>query len=309
MHVSFKPIMLAKAMVALFSEKGNVIVRFPFELKAAGKNLAAAASIKPFQPPALEGHFEDRHFLGEESDATRFYTFRKIADYGIVAVFARERKLSLAAWRQRSAERIVFSALAILFLSLSLFFLWKHIRRLNHTEESLRRSEASLRASERTESLEHANQDLEIALKSMKNMQAEMFRSEKMAALGYLVAGISHELNTPIGNSLMVASTLKEHAANLASELGSGKPRRTILNELIIFSDNGCGIPPENLKRVFDPFFTTKLGQGGSGLGMNIVYNLVTEVLGGKVELHSELGKGSSLIVRLPVTAPQHEDE
>lgn len=42
-----------------------------------------------------------------------------------------------------------------------------------------------------------------------------------------------------------------------------------------------AGISPENLKRVFDPFFTTRLGHGGSGLGMNIVYNLVTGVLGG----------------------------
>jgi hypothetical protein len=58
-----------------------------------------------------------------------------------------------------------------------------------------------------------------------------------------------------------------------------------LLNEKqveIVFADNGVGISEADQKRVFDPFFTTRLGQGGSGLGMHIVYNLVTDVLGVK---------------------------
>ncbi len=72
----------------------------------------------------------------------------------------------------------------------------------------------------------------------------------------------------------------------------------------ITVSDNGCGIDPEHLGRVFDPFFTTKLGQGGSGLGMNIVYNLVTGTLGGGIALQSEMGKGAVITLTLPVVAP-----
>lgn len=553
----------SKAMVALFSNDGVVIVRFPFDTNTVGQNVSKSEVIRKLknQTQATEGYFEDNHFLDETHNSARLYTYRKIGDYGIVSVFARERDTILAAWHGRSIDRMMFSAVAILFLSLLTFFLWKYIRRIHRTEESLRHSETSLRASEskfvhlfeqspvplalvrlrdgviiemngsllqqwgyttdevigktalelnvwqnpvariayiqqlqqqgfvhqlevclcnkrgdmaicllssrlfksdgedmiiftpidisqmrkieneirdlncqleervrqRTESLEHANEDLGIALKSMKSMQNEMFRSEKMAALGYLVAGISHELNTPIGNSLMVATTLKEHAETLNAELASAKPRRTILNELISetkkgadilvrsleraaqliisfkqvsvdqssnhrrsfdlgksveevlltlepmyrrtshrlssdlepgitmesypgalaqiltnaitnaithgfeqkpqgsmqlatrriddgrveihFSDNGCGIPPENLARVFDPFFTTKLGQGGSGLGMHIVYNLVTEVLGGVVELKSEADAGTSLIIRLPLIAPAIQSE
>ncbi len=74
----------------------------------------------------------------------------------------------------------------------------------------------------------------------------------------------------------------------------------------IIFSDDGIGIPEANQHRVFDPFFTTKLGQGGSGLGMNIVYNLVTTVLGGDIRLQSRIDDGTSMILHIPLSAPQH---
>ncbi|HEX5841226.1 MAG TPA: ATP-binding protein, partial [Pseudomonas sp.] len=60
----------------------------------------------------------------------------------------------------------------------------------------------------------------------------------------------------------------------------------------------------ENLPRIFDPFFTTRLGQGGSGLGLNIVHNLVTGVLGGKLEVASQLGWGVRFAIRLPLCAP-----
>ena len=72
----------------------------------------------------------------------------------------------------------------------------------------------------------------------------------------------------------------------------------------LLVSDNGAGIPPAHLARVFDPFFTTKLGQGGSGLGLNIVYNLVTKTLGGSVHVASELGHGATFRMVLPRSAP-----
>jgi signal transduction histidine kinase len=68
--------------------------------------------------------------------------------------------------------------------------------------------------------------------------------------------------------------------------------------------DDGVGIPSDNLERVFDPFFTTKLGQGGSGLGLNIVYNLVTKTLGGNIRVDSVPGKGACFTLRLPRAAP-----
>jgi signal transduction histidine kinase len=68
--------------------------------------------------------------------------------------------------------------------------------------------------------------------------------------------------------------------------------------------DNGAGIAPEHLDRVFDPFFTTRLGQGGSGLGLNIVYNIVTQTLGGTIRVESVQGHGASFVLHLPCVAP-----
>jgi len=59
------------------------------------------------------------------------------------------------------------------------------------------------------------------------------------------------------------------------------------------------------LGRVFDPFFTTKFGQGGSGLGMHIVYNLVTDMLGGSIRLESAPQQGLRIYILLPTTAPR----
>jgi signal transduction histidine kinase len=74
----------------------------------------------------------------------------------------------------------------------------------------------------------------------------------------------------------------------------------------IRFTDDGVGIPASNLSRIFDPFFTTKLGQGGSGLGMSISYNIVKALFGGIFEVSSTPGEGSCFVLRLPLVAPQH---
>ncbi|MBE9609711.1 sensor histidine kinase [Chitinilyticum piscinae] len=71
------------------------------------------------------------------------------------------------------------------------------------------------------------------------------------------------------------------------------------------FSDDGKGIASEHLSRIFDPFFTTKRGSGGSGLGLNIVYNLVTQTLGGTIFVNSQPGIGTSFVVCIPKAGPR----
>ena len=72
--------------------------------------------------------------------------------------------------------------------------------------------------------------------------------------------------------------------------------------------DTGPGIAAEHLNRVFEPFFTTKLGQGGSGLGLSISYNIVQSLFGGEMSVSSVPGQGTTFVLQLPLVAPQtHE--
>lgn len=71
-------------------------------------------------------------------------------------------------------------------------------------------------------------------------------------------------------------------------------------NIIITYYDNGNGITPENQKRVFEPFFTTNRSDGGSGLGLSVVYNIVTGHLGGKIACYSKIDEGTTFIIEIP---------
>ena len=264
------------------------------------------------------------------------------------------------------------------------------------------------------------------AYRQLQDAQAQLVSQEKLAALGSLMAGVAHELNTPIGNSLLIASTMQQKTEDVErlmngpglrrSDLASyiedaGKAsalvmrglhsaadlvnsfkqvavdrtteqRRqfdlqqvsneiiaTVMNRIrssghriemeidfgiamdsypgpfgqvitnlinnallhafdqhndgsastgrmrlsatvegarvqIVFEDNGGGIAEQHLSRIFDPFFTTKLGQGGSGLGLSISYNIVTALLGGGIQVASSPA-GTRFTLDLPLVAPR----
>ncbi len=72
----------------------------------------------------------------------------------------------------------------------------------------------------------------------------------------------------------------------------------------ILFADNGRGMSPEVRRQAFDPFFTTRRNQGGTGLGLHIVYNIVTNRLGGRIGLDSTSGAGTRIQIVLPRVAP-----
>lgn len=69
----------------------------------------------------------------------------------------------------------------------------------------------------------------------------------------------------------------------------------------LTYADDGEGMSEETVKRIFDPFFTTKRGQGGSGLGMHILFNLVTQILKGTVRCESALDEGVEIVIRFPM--------
>ena len=72
----------------------------------------------------------------------------------------------------------------------------------------------------------------------------------------------------------------------------------------VVFADDGCGMSPDVRRQAFDPFFTTRRHLGCTGLGLHIVYSVVTDRLGGRLELKSEPGKGTKIKLRLPRMAP-----
>jgi signal transduction histidine kinase len=287
-----------------------------------------------------------------------------------------------------------------------------------------------LRVDQRTRDQRKLNDALQESMTQVKQAQKQLVQQEKLAALGGLVAGIAHELNTPVGNALTVSTSMAHHTHELREKMSNGitrsalnsfidnveegsrmiehnltraaelvagfkqtaidqtsaKRREFDLNKIVaetlftltpnlrnkqfkIFTDvppdtimdsypgpisqiltnlinnsilhgfegrnvgvinidsekhqrdgkdwvtitvkdDGCGMSAENQKKIFDPFFTTKLGKGGNGLGMHIVHNLVTGVLGGEITLHSEQGVGTEFTITIPCVAQllQHVD-
>jgi len=283
-----------------------------------------------------------------------------------------------------------------------------------------RQAEATLAAY--ADELKRNNNHLEQTLNRLEQTQSQLLQSEKMASLGGLVAGIAHEINTPVGNGVTVASSLSElarrfqqritgeaikrshletfaadveEAAGLlstnldaaaelvrsfkqvAADQASSQRRPFDLHEtmaeivatlrprfkrtsftiaiaipagilmesypgplgqvvtnlvtnslnhafegreqgemtlaarrmeegrvILTYRDDGVGIPPEFQERVFEPFFTTRQGRGGTGLGLHVVYNIVTNVLGGAITLRSAAGQGAEFIMDLPLIAP-----
>ncbi|WP_209000611.1 HAMP domain-containing sensor histidine kinase [Labrenzia sp. DG1229] len=83
----------------------------------------------------------------------------------------------------------------------------------------------------------------------------------------------------------------------IANDGSDGNTRKIVFT----CKDYGVGIPEKNLKKVFEPFFTTKFGKGGSGLGMAICYQLVTEALKGSISVSSKVGSGTEFVIELPV--------
>ena len=261
-------------------------------------------------------------------------------------------------------------------------------------------------------------QSLEESLDKLHRTQKEMIHSAKMAALGDLVAGVAHEVNTPIGVCVTASSFLAERTRQLRDPYEKGEMKRSdlekyltlaeessasvvtnleraaelvqsfkkvaadqsseekrsfelksyleqilvslrpqfkrtphtvhmdcpegltldsypgaimqiitnlIMNSLIhgfadglpgeifikvepvgdavalSYRDTGVGMDKEQRDRIYDPFYTTKRGSGGTGLGMNIVYNLVTQTLKGTILLETSPGQGAIFLLTLPM--------
>jgi two-component system NtrC family sensor kinase len=118
-----------------------------------------------------------------------------------------------------------------------------------------------------------------------------------------VVKGYPQQLNQVFMNILVNAAQAIEKKGEIVVETRQVKDHVQVM-----ISDTGSGIPQENLQKIFDPFFTTKDVGKGTGLGMNIAYNIVKKHKG-TIAVDSEVGKGTTFTIRIPVEAFQGEED
>ena len=138
------------------------------------------------------------------------------------------------------------------------------------------------------------NQGLESTLNVVHNELKYKTTVEKQLGEIPRVEGYPQKLNQVFMNILVNAGQAIEEKGVITI-----KSRTEDTNAVVEISDTGCGIAPEHLSKIFDPFFTTKDIGKGTGLGMNIAYNIVKEH-GGRIEVKSEVGKGTTFCIILP---------
>jgi len=123
------------------------------------------------------------------------------------------------------------------------------------------------------------------------------------------VACYAGQLNQVFMNILSNAIDALEDAEDVGSETS---PQIHIWTEdlengqvLIAIADNGPGMPEDVLQRLFDPFFTTKPIGKGTGMGLSISYQIVTEKHGGSLECRSAPGQGATFLIKIPLQQPE----
>ncbi|WOD41523.1 ATP-binding protein [Nodosilinea sp. E11] len=118
----------------------------------------------------------------------------------------------------------------------------------NRTKESLlKRVICELQESQSI--LERKSTDLEQAVTKLTAMQTELVEAEKMAALGGLVAGVAHEINTPVGVSITMASTLMDETQKLMQAVAAGPLRRSLLDHYLLIAEESTSLILNNLNR------------------------------------------------------------
>lgn len=141
--------------------------------------------------------------------------------------------------------------------------------------------------------------------KIMRSLQPKL--TQQNIDLKLIFDGDDFEIfSNPGAISQVIANIIENALIHGFNKLDSGEITVTATKEtyhiILSVSDNGKGMNDETLKCIFDPFFTTTRHTGATGLGMHIVYNLVSQQLNGEIECDSKIGQGTTIILKLPIT-------
>ena len=110
-------------------------------------------------------------------------------------------------------------------------------------------TDLELRVSERTQALDQTNRELLVTMDTLKRTQDELINSEKLASLGSLVAGVAHELNTPLGNALVSASTITHDIEQMEQRLGEGNLKKSAFENFMLRMKEGTQLTLRSLER------------------------------------------------------------
>ena len=122
-------------------------------------------------------------------------------------------------------------------------------RKRMESELKMLNTELELRVSERTHALDQSNRELLATMDTLKRTQDELINSEKLASLGSLVAGVAHELNTPLGNAMVCASTMASDVEAMESDLVAGSLKKSVFENFIRRVKEGTQLTLRSVER------------------------------------------------------------
>jgi signal transduction histidine kinase len=148
----------------------------------------------------------------------------------------------------------------------------------------------------------YVNEVMTTLANEMKKSQIQYsFIGDETIRISTIPGALAQVLTNLVNNSIRHGFQSEDKTQNINNNIIIEIDKNTIDEVCLIYQDNGIGMSKDVLMQVFDPFFTTKRNKGGTGLGMNIVFNIIEQKLSGRIDINSDLGEGVTCKITLPL--------